>query len=91
MIPDFIPERLGNVVTAIVEAVVGIFLFIPKYREWGGFGFFILMLAFLPIHIWDALKENPMVGPSPAPEIRLAVQVLFIYAGWWIYKKSKLT
>lgn len=89
MIPDFIPEGLANVATAIVEAAIGILLFLPKYRHWGALGFFLLMIAFLPIHIWDLTKENPAVGPSPAPEIRLAIQFLVIYAGWWIYKKAK--
>lgn len=88
MIPDFIPEGLANVLTAIVEAGIGILLFLPKYRHWGGLGFFLLMIAFLPIHIWDLTKENPAVGPSPAAEIRLAIQFVLIYAGWWIYKKA---
>ena len=89
MIPDFIPAGFANILTAIVEAAVGVLLCLPKYRHWGGLSFFILMIAFLPIHIWDFLKETPAVGPSPAPEIRLAIQLLLIYAGWWIYKKSK--
>ncbi len=90
MIPEFIPIGLANVLTAIVEATVGILLFLPKYRHWGGLGFFMLMIAFLPIHIWDLFKENPAVGAPPAPIIRLVIQFLLIYAGWWIYKKYKL-
>ena len=89
MIPEFIPVGLANIATAIVEAVVGILLFLPKYRHWGGLGFLFLMLAFLPIHVWDLFKEEPAVGPSPAPQIRLIFQFLLIYAGWWIYKKFK--
>ncbi len=89
MIPEFIPAGLANISAAIAEAVVGILLFLPKYRHWGGLGFFLLMLGFLPIHVWDLFKEIPAIGPSPAPEIRLVVQFLLIYAGWWIYKKAK--
>jgi uncharacterized membrane protein len=89
MIPDFIPAGFANIVTAIVEAGVAVLLFLPRYRHWGGLGFFLLMIGFLPIHVWDVFKEHPAVGPSPAPEIRLAIQVVLIYAGWWIYKKSK--
>ena len=89
MIPNFIPAGLANILAAIVETVIGILLFLPKYRHWGGFCFFLLMLAFLPIHIWDLFKKHPAIGPSPAPEIRLVVQFLLIYAGWWIYRKTK--
>ena len=89
MIPSFISPTFANILATIVEAAVGVLLFIPKYRHWGGLGFSVLMLAFLPLHIWDLFKEQPAVGPSPAPEIRLVFQFLFIYAGWWIYKKAK--
>lgn len=89
MIPDFIPEGFANLATAIVEAGIGVLLFLPNYRHWGGLGFCVLMIAFLPLHVWDMLKETPAVGPSPAAEIRLVIQFLLIYAGGWIYKKAK--
>jgi uncharacterized membrane protein len=89
MIPAFIPVGLANILAAIVEAVIGVLFFLPKYRHWAGLGFLLLMVAFLPIHIWDLFKENPAVGAPPAPAIRLAVQLVLIYAGWWVYKKAK--
>ena len=89
MVPSFIPLGLANIVAAIAEAVIAVLLFLPKYRSWGGLAFLLLMIAFLPLHVWDLFKENPAVGPSPAPIIRLAFQFLLIYAGWWIYKKYK--
>lgn len=87
-IPEFIPENLANVLSTIAEGVVGIVLIVPKYRKWGGLGFCILMLAFLPIHIWDLTKEVPAVGSKMGAAIRLVVQFLLIAAGWWIYKTS---
>jgi uncharacterized membrane protein len=89
MIPGFIPAGMANILSAIVELAVGILLFLPRYRYWGSIGFLVLMIAFLPIHIWDLLKESPAVGPSPAPEIRLTLQLVLIYAGWWMAKKYK--
>lgn len=88
MIPQGIPKDLANIVAAISEAGIGILLILPQYRKWGGLAFALLMIAFLPIHIWDMLKENPMIGPSPAGEVRIVIQLLFIYSGWWIYKKT---
>ncbi|MEM8523817.1 MAG: MauE/DoxX family redox-associated membrane protein [Bacteroidota bacterium] len=87
MIPEFIPESFANISSAIVEAVIGIALIIPKYRKWGGLGFFLLMIAFLPIHIWDFSKEEPAIGSKNAAIIRLLVQFVFIYLGWRIWKK----
>jgi uncharacterized membrane protein len=88
-IPDFIPKSVANILAAIAEAVVGITLIIPRFRKWGGLGFFLLMLAFLPIHIWDLVREVPAIGSFKAAVIRFFVQLLLIYAGWWIYKNSE--
>jgi uncharacterized membrane protein len=85
-IPNFVPETLANILSTVSEAIVGIALIIPKYRKWGGLGFFILMILFLPIHIWDFTKEIPAIGSKVAATVRITVQLLFIAAGWWIYK-----
>jgi len=89
MIPGFIPENFANIMAAIAELIVGVLLVIPKYQKWGGLGFTILMIVFLPIHIWDLTKEVPAVGSQTAALIRLIIQFIVIVVGWWIYKKSK--
>lgn len=89
MIPEFIPSLLANILAAIAEAVVGVALIIPRYRTMGGLLFALLMLAFLPIHIWDLFREDPAIGEQPIPTIRVIIQFLLIYAGWWIYRKGK--
>lgn len=87
MIPSFVTPLLANVLAAIAELAIGIALFIPRFRAWGALLFTGLMLAFLPIHVWDLVRENPAIGEPPAPIIRLAVQLLVIYLGYWLYKK----
>lgn len=87
-IPEFISENLANILSTVAEAIVGIALIIPKYRKWGGLGFCLLMIVFLPIHIWDVTKEIPAIGSKTAAGIRLGIQFLLIAAGWWIYKTS---
>ncbi len=87
LVPNFISLTLANVLSVIAEAAVGIALLVPKYRKIGALLFAALMIAFLPLHIWDMLKENPAIGPTPVPQIRVVVQLLLIYAGWWLYKK----
>ncbi|WP_396633462.1 hypothetical protein [Maribacter sp. R86514] len=88
-IPSFISENLANIVSAAIEAIIGVALIIPKYRKWGGLGFALLMMFFLPIHIWDLTKEIPAIGSKIGAIVRLVVQILFIAAGWWIYKSYK--
>lgn len=86
LIPKFIPKSAANILAAISEAAIGLALILPQYRELGGLGFMLLMLAFLPIHIWDLFKEVPFMGSTTSAVIRLLVQLLLIYAGWWIWK-----
>ena len=86
LIPDFIPEMLANILAAIAEAAIGIALLLKPYRHYGALGFSLLMLGFLPIHIWDLVREQSALGPSPTPEIRLVIQFVLIYVGWWLFK-----
>lgn len=88
LIPDFISEDFANVAAAIAEGLIGIALLVGKYRSLGGLAFAVLMLLFLPIHIWDALREHSALGASPIPEFRLIMQLGLIYLGWRIYKKA---
>lgn len=89
MIPPFVNPTLAHVLSLIFEGGFGILLLIPKFQKWGGLGFMALMLAFLPIHIWDLFREIPAIGPHPIPVIRVAIQLLMIYAGFWVYKKYR--
>ena len=87
-IPDFISEDFANILSTILEAVIGIALIIPMYRKWGGLGFFLLMIAFLPIHIWDLFKETPAIGSMNAAIIRVVIQFVLIYLGRRIWRKN---
>lgn len=89
LMPEFIPVQLGNIFATITEFVIGVMLILPQYKKLGGLAFMILMIIFLPLHIWELFKENPLVGPWPAPLIRLVLQFVLIYAGWWIYRSKK--
>jgi uncharacterized membrane protein len=89
LIPSFIPEFIAHLFSIIAEAAIGLTLIIPKYRKYGGLGFMILMIIFLPIHVWDLFKEEPFIGTKTIALVRVVVQGVLIYAGWWIYKKYK--
>ena len=85
--PDFLPKEALNYLTGIAEIIVGIGVFIPKYRTLAALGILIMMLAFLPLHIWDVFKENPAIGSHQATLVRLPIQFVFIAWAWFINKK----
>ncbi|MGB1042785.1 MAG: hypothetical protein ACPGU6_05285 [Tenacibaculum sp.] len=87
-IPDFLPKLTVNYISGFIEILLGVGLFIKNYQLKAAFGIFLLMLFFMPIHIWDAFKETPAIGSKTAAYIRIAVQFLFIGWAWVIYKNE---
>ena len=86
LIPDVVSAQLANILSVVLEAGIGLLLLFPKTRHLGGLGFMALMIGFLPIHIWELFRENPMIGPMPFTIARVLVQLLLIYAGFRIYR-----
>ncbi len=89
MIPDFIPSLAANYLAALIEAAIGIGLLLPQYRHLGGLGFLLLMIGFLPIHVWDLFREDPAIGPPPAPIIRVIFQFVLMFAGFWVFRSNR--
>ncbi|MEQ8714059.1 MAG: hypothetical protein RIC80_13640 [Cyclobacteriaceae bacterium] len=83
LIPEFLPADLVHWIAGGVELLLGIGVFIPGYRKKALLGITLLMLAFLPIHVIDLLKDNPVIGTKTAAMIRLIVQLVFIYLPWF--------
>lgn len=88
MIPNWISVDLANYGTAVLEALVGVLLILPAQRRMGGLGFMLLMIGFLPIHIWDLFRPDPVMGSMTKAVIRLVIQFGLIYLGWKLYKKA---
>lgn len=86
-IPDSLPEDLIIYISGIAEIIVGLGVFIPRYRSLATLGILVLMVIFLPLHILDVFKENPAIGSHQAALIRLPVQFVFILWAWFINKK----
>jgi len=84
--PDFLPKEILNYTAGAVEIVVGIAAFIPNFRKLACWGILILMIGFLPLHVWDVFRSNPAIGSHSAALVRLPVQILFVLWAWYIWK-----
>ncbi len=89
LIPDFLPQLLIVYASGVVEILLGVGVFFPKYRSLATLGIFLLMLVFLPIHVWDVFRDNPGVGSKQAAYIRLPIQFVLIYWAWYIRPNRK--
>ena len=86
-VPSFLPFTTVIIyVSGLIEVLLGIMLFIPKYIKAGAIGLMILMVMFLPIHLWDVFSDAPAIGSHQAALIRLPVQFIFIAIAYIIYK-----
>lgn len=87
-IPDFLPREVINYLAGILEIILGIGVFVPKFRPMATLGIFLMMLAFLPLHILDVFKENPAIGSHQAALVRLPLQFILILWAWFIQKRN---
>ena len=85
-IPDFLPKLAINYMTGVAEIVVGISVFIPQLRPYATLTILIMMLAFLPIHIIDVFRQNPLIGTKQVAFQRLGLQFIFVLWAWYIHR-----
>jgi uncharacterized membrane protein len=85
--PDFLPQAAINYLAGILEIVVGVGVFIPRFRSLSTLSILVMMLLFLPLHVIDVFKENPAIGSHQAALVRLPIQFVLIAWAWFISKK----
>ena len=84
-VPSFLPYTDAIIyISGLVEILFGIALFFKNQAHRGAWGIFILMLIFLPIHVWDSFSETPAIGSHNAAMIRLPFQGLIIFIAWGV-------
>ena len=87
-IPSFLPKLAMNYIFGGIEIALGVALFFTQTDKEAAAGIFILMLLFLPIHIWDVFSETPAIGSHNAALIRLPIQFLLIFIAWKVVKND---
>ena len=75
-VPTFLPFEISIIyISGLIEIILGVSLLIPKYAKLASTGILLLLLLFLPIHIWDVFSDTPAIGSHKAALIRLPVQL----------------
>jgi uncharacterized membrane protein len=87
-IPAGLPKLAVNYIAGFIEFFLGIGLFFPATTNNASLGIFILLILFLPIHIWDATKIKPAIGSKKLAYIRIPLQFLLMYGAYIIYLYS---
>lgn len=87
-IPDFLPKLTINYIFGFLEIIVGLGLFFNQTYKQASLAIIFLLILFLPIHIWDLLKEKPAIGSKKLAVVRIPLQFLLIYGAYLIYAYS---
>jgi uncharacterized membrane protein len=76
------------IAAGLVQIVIAVMAIVPRTRSFAGLAFALLCTGYVPLHVWDLFRDDPMISPLPAAVIRIVVQLLFIWAGVSLWRKS---
>ena len=62
IIPDALPKDLITYISGAVEILFGAGLFFRRVLLMASMGVLILMIGFLPLHLWDVFRDEPAMG-----------------------------
>lgn len=88
IMPPFLPAPLELVyLSGVLEILGGVGLFLPRFQRAAAWGLALLLLAFLPVHVF-MLLEPAAVGVEQVAPVLLWLRLAFQFAliGWifWI-------
>jgi uncharacterized membrane protein len=88
-IPKWLPLIATNYFTGIVEITLGAGLIFPLSRRLAAIGTILLMVFFLPFHVYDIFRAHPAMGSTIFALIRLPLQFVLIYWAWFLVPKAR--
>ncbi|MEM1095433.1 MAG: MauE/DoxX family redox-associated membrane protein [Bacteroidota bacterium] len=89
LIPPYFPfPDAINLVSGVLEVVLGVMLWVPKLQRYAAYGLIGLMIAFVPAHVYhiqmDGCPSDVLCLPVWISWVRLLViQPLLIAWIWW--------
>lgn len=89
LVPSFLPATAVIFATGILQILIGLAALWPRTRALGGLAFAALCAAYLPLHLWDYFRPDPVFAPPMAATIRVVVQLIFIWAGYTLWKRTR--
>lgn len=86
-VPEFLPFVLPIIyISGVFEIALGVLLIFKKSAAYAATGLFFLMLIFLPLHVFDMLREKPAIGNHTIAVLRLFLQFLLIWLAWGVHQ-----
>lgn len=86
LVPGFLPAAAVITATGVLQIGIALAVLWPRTRAWGGLAFSVLCLGYLPLHLWDFVRPDPLFAPPLAASVRVVVQLLLVAAGWRLWR-----
>ncbi len=84
-VPEFLPFIMPIIyVSGVIEIALGVLLIFKKTAPYAATGIFILMLIFLPLHVFDMFRDRPAIGSHTFAILRLLLQFVLIWLAWGV-------
>jgi uncharacterized membrane protein len=90
LVPSFLPATPIILATGVLQIAIGVAALAPRTRSLAGLAFSGLCLGYLPLHLWDFVRPDPVFAPPVAAMVRVAVQMVFIYVGFSLWRRTRL-
>jgi len=89
LVPPFLPARLVVLLAGVLQIAIGLAAILPKTHSWGALAFALICLAYMPLHLWDFFRPDPVFAPPVVATARIAVQAVFVWIGFVLWRRSR--
>ena len=86
IVPGWLPKLAVVYLSGIIEIAIGVAVLMPRTRGIAGLAFAVLCAAYLPLHLWDFVRSDPIFEVPGAASIRIGVQLALIALGLWLWR-----
>lgn len=91
LVPSWLPAHIVLPAASVVQIAIGLAVLWPSRRALAGLAFALLCAAYMPLHLWDFFRPDPVFAPPFAALARVFAQLLFIWAGWTLWTRRALS
>jgi uncharacterized membrane protein len=89
MVPAPLPAHTALAATGILHLLIAVAAVSPRTRPQAGLAFAILCAGYLPLHLWDYVRPDPVFAPPVAASLRVAIQLVLIWIGWRLWGERR--
>jgi uncharacterized membrane protein len=88
IVPSWLPRLWVVYLSGVIEIAVGIGVILPATRSLAGLAFAGLCALFLPLHLWDFFRPDPIFSVPYVASFRIGVQLGLIALGLWLWRRA---